>query len=485
MTKQSSIRRWLWYAQGGLLLLCVALYLLDVIFGDGDGVNARFGLNPLKIFLCGASILLLVQGLCAVRTWLVNVSLLLLTTVLILGLLEWTLPWLAPRLLKTHQYIRPLDGRFPYKSYDSTYFKNYWPGSRFSYHLSEADGGGSHQIQINQEGIRGPERAARNADRKQLILLGDSFVQALQVPYEQTMGEQLMARLGDSVEVWQHGFPSWSPLLEWNWVLRQGMELQPDALVLFLYNNDFFSGKSVGDAGYAPFAKFDAEGRPTGFVFSPQSLASQERGMWNLFRQDVLNLGLVKTLSFVQRKRRAQQLLPVSEVDRLLALSAAEFEQVYREQDFEDDPLFSFRWDLLSLMRPYDRWDALTRQRLALSQTHLSGLHRSLAERSIPLYICLIPSAWQLEGEGLASKQEMGFEGLQLPSGGLSDALADFCQGESIPYFDLLTHFKSYKADHPEDALYFSQDRHLSPTGHRVLADFLHQQLFQQQGRPF
>ena len=71
--------------------------------------------------------------------------------------------------------------------------------------------------------------AGRRAGRKRILLLGDSFMEALQVEYEQSLAglleERLPARIGTSVSVVNTGVGGWDPpqfLLQAQAVLRRG-----------------------------------------------------------------------------------------------------------------------------------------------------------------------------------------------------------------------------------------------------------------------
>lgn len=80
--------------------------------------------------------------------------------------------------------------------------------------------------QINALGMRGPLPATKKARR--ILLLGDSFVQADEVYFAQTFGQQLNAHFAPHLDFVSHGMVSWSPTPEFSWLHHKGVALAPD-----------------------------------------------------------------------------------------------------------------------------------------------------------------------------------------------------------------------------------------------------------------
>jgi hypothetical protein len=107
-------------------------------------------------------------------------------------------------------------------------------------------------VKINALGIRGPERAiAKPPGVRRLIVLGDSFVVALEVPYEQTVTALLELRAAAAraapVEGIALGMTSYGQAQEWLWLQRTGVPLAPDVVLLMVH-----LGNDVED-NYMPF----------------------------------------------------------------------------------------------------------------------------------------------------------------------------------------------------------------------------------------
>lgn len=101
-------------------------------------------------------------------------------------------------------------------------------------------------ISINQEGLRDSEHSYEKTEGiYRILLLGDSFVEGLQVPLEQTIGKQLETRLSSSTtgpiyEVINAGvsrFGTDNEILFYDFL---GRNYDPDMVILFFFYNDLY-----------------------------------------------------------------------------------------------------------------------------------------------------------------------------------------------------------------------------------------------------
>jgi hypothetical protein len=91
-------------------------------------------------------------------------------------------------------------------------------------------------VKINSLGLRGPERSIdKPPGVRRVLVLGDSFVLALEVPYEQTLTAQLEARASGRVEAFAFGMTSYGQAQEWLWLKHTGVALQPDVVLLMVH----------------------------------------------------------------------------------------------------------------------------------------------------------------------------------------------------------------------------------------------------------
>ena len=95
---------------------------------------------------------------------------------------------------------------------------------------------------INAQGwnsARADYPLARTPGRQRIALVGDSYVEALQVPPDQSMAEGLERELGAGAEVYRYG-ASGAPLSQYLHMARKAaLPAGPDVLVVLLVHNDF------------------------------------------------------------------------------------------------------------------------------------------------------------------------------------------------------------------------------------------------------
>lgn len=459
-----------------LLLLCALAYSTDLYWGDGDGLIAQWHFNPLTVGVLGTLIMLPLAGIVSGRKALSNISLTVFTILLSLLSVEFVLLPLSNWETPSHHRLENLGEGPIFSRYDTLYFKNYLPHAHFITHLQEPEQQYSIENQINSLGIRGPEIGSKPLGERRILLLGDSFLQSDEISYSHTIGQQLEQLFADSVRVIQHGNPSWSPLLELNWLLRTGLDLEPDQVILFLYYNDFFPGKWVGDTGYTPFCRFDEKGLPQSFQFGNAALSSKkENGPWQQMKESWPRLRMVRLLRQALGKKRNQVFFSQASESYL---NCSKDSIAYQLQNWET--LYEAKsWGLLSTMRDTNLWDTMTIQRLELSAHYLRLMQKVLKEKNIDFQITLIPQPWQFAGEQEPIKSFYGFEQFIFPRGGLESYLHGFCGKQGIPFLPLYPYFYKYKQSSTE-LLYFPLDGHWTATGHRLAAqtifDLLHLQ---------
>jgi hypothetical protein len=95
-------------------------------------------------------------------------------------------------------------------------------------------------VQINSDGRRDLERPVQKPPGTfRILLLGDSFVEAMQVPIEQTFARRLEAMLnganGPAVEVISMGVSGYGTTSEYLWYREHGRAYQPDLVLLSFY----------------------------------------------------------------------------------------------------------------------------------------------------------------------------------------------------------------------------------------------------------
>lgn len=136
-------------------------------------------------------------------------------------------------------------------------------------------------FQINQQGWNsGHFHYSPVKTESRVIILGDSYVEALQVPFDRSLAETLDTKLGSKWEVYRLGI-SGAPLSHYLWMLKkEALKYKPDVIVVNLIHNDFSESWQVQGGEYSSsFMKFklrkDAEDlleiSPTPYQPSPLS----------------------------------------------------------------------------------------------------------------------------------------------------------------------------------------------------------------------
>lgn len=103
---------------------------------------------------------------------------------------------------------------------------------------------GGVRVRVNERGLRGPALSPERAEgTRRLLFLGDSVTFGFGVERDEDVfpfrvGRDLERALGVTVEVVDAGVGGWSPWQELLWLQHEGVDYQPDLLVLGFVLND-------------------------------------------------------------------------------------------------------------------------------------------------------------------------------------------------------------------------------------------------------
>jgi lysophospholipase L1-like esterase len=118
-------------------------------------------------------------------------------------------------------------------------------------------------VRINSVGLRDRERTLdKPPGVKRVLLIGDSYVEALQVPLEDALGPRLESRLreaGAAVEVINAGVSGYGTAGELLWFRNVGRQFDPDLVVLAFYpGNDVKNNSPTLEKALVP--QYDDDG---------------------------------------------------------------------------------------------------------------------------------------------------------------------------------------------------------------------------------
>jgi hypothetical protein len=151
------------------------------------------------------------------------------------------------------------------------------------------------QVRVNSKRLRGPEIDYEKPPvTHRTVILGDSFMFALQVDEEETFASRLGVYLTQttgadvSFEMVNGGADGWTTANEYTWLTSEGYRYDPDLVVLtYFYGND--PGENADRvATIAPGGRIVARGLDTSPWQSARLFLSERSLAWNLLEFGVL-----------------------------------------------------------------------------------------------------------------------------------------------------------------------------------------------------
>lgn len=316
---------------------------------------------------------------------------------------------------------------------------NYIPGARFVRSPDPGDDFAPVQVHVNALGMRGPVPGPKQGRR--VLIVGDSTVQADEIPFEQTVPELLNARMRPHHDFVAHGMMSWSPTVEFSWLAHQGLGFQPDDVWLFVEANDFMRASvfDMSDEVYRRGARYDGD-VPIEY-----------------------DVPLPRWKSRVLKVARRLELIRVLD-DGFGAWGARA----------ATEEILTVPREVLALEEPRSAWPA---DRIAAFDGTIAvivAMKRYLAARGIGLKVIVVPSPviWADEAVGLPKGWHPAGAS-PAPLEGLEAHVASALEPAGVGIVPLRRPFAEWKASHPRERLYLPADGHWNATAHRVVADVL------------
>jgi hypothetical protein len=176
---------------------------------------------------------------------------------------------------------------------------------------SAAMADGVSRIEINDDGMRGPEVSlAKPPGTYRIALLGDSFIEAFEVPYDSTVGEVLERRLsalrGTPVEVLNFGVGGYGTTQELLTLRHKVWKYSPDLVLLAVTTGNDISDnyRPLKQGEYVPYFVYQGDSLvlDTTFLDAP---GYRSRAAWTR-----------RMLTVVQHSRLAQVVNRVRKVKR-------------------------------------------------------------------------------------------------------------------------------------------------------------------------
>jgi hypothetical protein len=360
------------------------------------------------------------------------------------------------------------------------------PGSAFINQPAPLDEFPPTLIETNSFGTRGAEVPPAPID---LLIIGDSMVEARQLPWDQTLGSRLpqtLAARSVAAKVVSQGVRGWSPLLQWNWYLKVGHKLRPRTVVLFFFWNDLWT---AGDEQRTFRAVMGPDGRPAYF-----DVPLEPWWVW-YHHLRVMRLGgeMAARLEFASLRRSVSGLASqTTGLDLASAQNQARRmagDQLLTPEDL--DALMTEPMDRLSPrarrigetgfwpgLRPLELWTEEQKTAAAKTAQELRLFADDVAADGGRLVVLYVPNAFQVSSTECSVARPLvglGDDRLLPPDSGIQAWLRGVAEQEKIELLDPSAAMRDFLASRPKDAppLYLRADCHWSAAGHQFMADYL------------
>ena len=280
-----------------------------------------------------------------------------------------------------------------------------------SYHRSREYGG--HTIFYDDAGRRAnPEHPQFDQTDSEVtvVVMGDSFVEALQVAHEESFVGRLQDAASPNASVENYGTSSYSPalyLLQWRTRIRARA---PTHVFLMLFGNDIRDDEEM-----TAIAELDTSGDIV-------AVSGAEPGLFDR----------VARMTYLGRLVRKVQL-------------QLEWMWAHRHET-RDEPAYEFVEEDPEIND--------------LTDKYLRQLVREVTDTGAQLVLMAVPSRERtLRPTGAAARRVF------------HDVVRDWAERQAVPFVDLTTPFAA--AAEEAEPLFFARDIHFTAHGHRVVADTL------------
>jgi len=311
-----------------------------------------------------------------------------------------------------------------------------------SHHAETEWGGTAYEIRTNDHGLRDASirKIKPSSDSTRVLLMGDSFVEGMGLPYKDTLAGFLQADLAaKGIEILNGAAVSYSPKLYHlkTRFLVEHRKLRLDTVVAFIDISDIQD--ELNYTTFQPdysFSHFLQESTP--YSWSNQSFFARSL-----------------------RKAKKRQQAPSNQFDfRRMADIDVWINNVDAYVDATDPKdVEKGRWEWTISPALFEDWG---KDGLKLSAKHMRDLHSLCKQHNIALSIVVYPSPTQIFANDLNSLQVVFWK--------------DFCNEEDIPFLNLFPSFINQRFRGPNEvyAKYFIPgDTHWNKDGHWMVANEL------------
>jgi len=326
------------------------------------------------------------------------------------------------------------------------------------------------RVDVNSAGFRDREHAIKKPSGVyRVVLLGDSQVEALQVPFEQTITSVLEDRLEKEripSEVINFGVSGAGTAREYLALREYGLKYKPDLVLLFFVGNDFGDNtRQLKGLSYIPYPKTSEDGSLV--------LDGTEHPTFNAFADQTSRLS---PLTSVLRDHSKGYHLIRDTIDALPPLG--DIWSGLRPKSAilaASDQSVGSDFGLYEIYRttPKPAWAKGWR----VTEELLLAVRNLAKESGVPFGVVVVPAAWEVYPQRWAEvlSQVPAMREAPLDVDLPNRNLVRFLNEHDVHTIDLLNDFRARATKDP--FLYLRGDGHWTAAGHRLAADLVNEQI--------
>ena len=390
----------------------------------------------------------------------------------------------------------------------------YCPGVFSKRRLTKEDGGAVVENYLDQSRVRvATEKLSKQStdvSRYQVINIGDSFIEADEIPYDQTVGRVMAAITGK--RVLDFGYGSWAPIIYRNWIGQQKLG-EGVRVNIFLMVNDVTPEGGGTALWYRKQAK-STEGGLFKFELpvedkSWKGFLSRNSYFYDKIPFDKIppipNISVSRAIFLVKdfikftllrntrpEEKQSPAPTPPAVAPPVLTMDEVREKNPWLDGDFSQPQtdctlLDSYRrqfppkWsiaaylthDYLSYAFRPACWDADQVAEVATTVEDIKWIDDYVRKVNGSVRLYVVPAGWSFLGENVPGKATVVYrmrERTTITSLPLSDELQARLPG--LPVVSLERVIKKLKAEHPGQ-YYFPRDGHWTPFAHKQLGEWL------------